>query len=80
MELVKFYQPLDQDRIRLASANTLGLRHIACIVEGVEDIVDTLKQKGRELIGEIQTYENMYELCYIRGPQGIILELDEQIK
>jgi catechol 2,3-dioxygenase-like lactoylglutathione lyase family enzyme len=79
LELVKFHQPLDPEGIRPASANTLGLRHIAFIVEDIEDIVETLKQKGRELVGEIQTFEDSYKLCYVRGPEGIILELAEQI-
>jgi len=79
LELAKFHQPVDQEGIRLASPNTLGLRHIAFVVEDIEGIVDTLKQKGRELVGEIQTYEDSYRLCYVRGPEGIIVELAEQI-
>jgi hypothetical protein len=59
------------------ACHTLGLRHIAFIVENVEDIVDTLKQKGRELVGEFQTYEALYRVCYIRGPEGMILQLAE---
>ncbi|PYT19836.1 MAG: glyoxalase, partial [Acidobacteria bacterium] len=43
-------------------------------------VVAKLKKKGAELFGEIQNYENAYKLCYVRGPEGIILELAEQIK
>jgi hypothetical protein len=50
------------------------------VVEGIEDIIDTLKQKGREVFSDIQTYEDPYKLCYFRGPEGIILELAEQIE
>jgi hypothetical protein len=39
-----------------------------------------LKKNGAELVGEIQTYENTYKLCYIRGPEGMILELAEQLE
>lgn len=80
IELVKFHTPSDENGIQPASANTLGIRHIAFAVEDIEAIVAKLKKKGAELIGEIQNYENAYKLCYIRGPEGIILELAEQIK
>jgi catechol 2,3-dioxygenase-like lactoylglutathione lyase family enzyme len=80
VELVKFHHPVDPEGIRPAAANTLGLRHIAFQVEDIEGIVSTLKQKGTKLVGEIQTYEDLWKLCYIRGPEGIILELAEQIK
>jgi hypothetical protein len=40
----------------------------------------SLKQKGIKLVGEIQTYEDLWKLCYIRGPEGIILELAEEIE
>lgn len=79
IELVKFHTPSDENGIQPASANTLGIRHIAFAVEDIEAIVAKLKKKGAELIGEIQNYENAYKLCYIRGPEGIILELAEQI-
>jgi catechol 2,3-dioxygenase-like lactoylglutathione lyase family enzyme len=80
LELIKFHQPADRESPQQASANTLGLRHVAFVVEGIEDIVDTLKQKGREVFSDIQTYEDSYKLCYFRGPEGIILELAEQIE
>jgi len=79
IELVKFHQPVDPDGIRILPANTLGLRHIAFEVDELDSIVKTLEQKGHELIGEVQTYENSWKLCYIRGPEGIILELAEKI-
>jgi len=73
LELVKFHQPVDQDGIRTVSANTLGLRHIAFQVEDIVGMVDTLKQKGIDLVGEIQTYEDSYKLCYVRGQRGLLL-------
>lgn len=80
IELVQFYTPSDEKGIQLPLANTLGIRHIAFAVEDIEAIVAKLKKNGAELIGEIQTYENAYKLCYVRGPEGMILELAEQIK
>ena len=61
-------------------ANTPGIRHIAFAVEDIEAIVAKLKKKGVEFFSEIQDYEGSYKLCLCRGPEGIILELDEQIK
>lgn len=80
IELVKFYMPSDEKGMQRPLANTLGIRHIAFAVEDIEAIVAKLKKKGAELFGEIQNYENAYKLCYVRGPEGIILELAEQIK
>ncbi|MUK87823.1 VOC family protein [Ornithinibacillus sp. L9] len=80
IELVKFHTPTDENGIQHPLANTLGIRHIAFAVEDIETLVANLKKKGAELIGEIQNYQNAYKLCYVRGPEGIILELAEQIK
>jgi catechol 2,3-dioxygenase-like lactoylglutathione lyase family enzyme len=80
LELVKFYKPLDEKGMQRPLANTLGIRHICFAVEDIEAVVAKLKKKGAELFGEIQNYENAYKLCYVRGPEGIILELAEQIK
>jgi catechol 2,3-dioxygenase-like lactoylglutathione lyase family enzyme len=80
IELAKFSTPLDEKGIRQSFANTLGIRHIAFAVEDIEALVAKLKKKGTENFSEIQTYENEYKLCYVRGPEGIILELAEQIK
>jgi len=78
IELAKFYTPSDEKGIQQSFAHTLGIRHITFDVEDIEAIVAKLKKKGTEIFSEIQTYENMYKLCYIRGPEGIILELAEQ--
>jgi catechol 2,3-dioxygenase-like lactoylglutathione lyase family enzyme len=80
IELVKFHTPSDEKGMQRPLANTLGIRHIAFVVEDIEAIVAKLKKNGTELFGEIQNYENAYKLCYVRGPEGIILELAEQIK
>jgi catechol 2,3-dioxygenase-like lactoylglutathione lyase family enzyme len=80
IELSKFHSPTDENGIQRSLANTLGIRHITFAVEDIEAIVAKLKKNGAELVGEIQTYENTYKLCYIRGPEGIILELAEQLE
>lgn len=80
IELVKFNAPTNEIGIRHPLANTLGIQHIAFAVEDIEALVTKLTKKGAELIGEISNYENAYKLCYVRGPEGIILELAEEIK
>ena len=79
LELAKFHTPTDQKGIQQSSTNTLGIRHIAFAVEDIEAIVAKLRKKGTELFGEIQNYENTYKVCYVRGLEGIIVELAEQI-
>lgn len=80
IELVKFHQPKDPKGIQPVAANTLGLRHITFQVEDLDGILKNLQQKGIKLVGEVQTYENSWKLCYIRGPEGIIIELAEQLQ
>lgn len=80
LELVKFYKPSDENEIQTPLANTLGIRHICFNVEDIEAIVSKLKKKGAEIFSDIEQYEESYKLCYVRGPEGIILELAEKIK
>lgn len=80
LELIKYHTPADKRDIQQPLANTLGIRHIAFVVDDIEATIAKLKKKGVEIFSEIQNYEDTYKLCYIRGPEGIILELAEQIK
>jgi catechol 2,3-dioxygenase-like lactoylglutathione lyase family enzyme len=80
LELVKFHHPIDEVGIQPSSANTLGLRHLCFEVEDLDGILTALKQKGHKLMGKVQTYENSWKLCYVRGPEEIILELAEKLQ
>jgi catechol 2,3-dioxygenase-like lactoylglutathione lyase family enzyme len=80
LELVRWHNPVDQAGVQPYAANTLGLRHLCFAVEGLDEMAASLRQKGHELMGEVQTYEDTYKLCYIRGPEGIIIELAEQLQ
>ncbi|MGN7410240.1 VOC family protein [Sporosarcina sp. SAFN-010] len=80
IELVKFYTPSDENDIQQPLANTLGIRHICFNVEDIEAIIAKLKKNGTEIFSEIEQYEESYKLCYVRGPEGIILELAEKIR
>ena len=80
IELIKFHSPSDEKGVQHHAMYTLGIRHIAFLVEDLEALLTKLKAKGAEVLGEIQIYENSYKLCYVRGPEGIILDLNERIK
>lgn len=79
VELVKFHHPVDEAGVQSSAPNTLGLRHLCFNVEGLDEILATLQRKGHALIGEVQTYQDLWKLCYIRGPEGIIIEFAEQL-
>jgi len=79
LELVKFHSPPLEEGDPQAPSNTPGLRHIAFQVEDIDDLVAGLRGRGTELVGELVRYENSYRLCYVRGPEGIIVELAEKI-
>jgi catechol 2,3-dioxygenase-like lactoylglutathione lyase family enzyme len=79
LELVKFHPPSNQGDNRHAPANTPGIRHIAFAVEDIDAVVAGLRARGAELVGELERYEDSYRLCYVRGPEGIIIELAERI-
>ena len=80
LELVKFHSPAQPDGSPSAPANATGIRHVTFLVEDVNDVVARLCEKhGAELVGTIEDYENIYRLCYIRGPEGIIVELTQEL-
>ena len=62
-----------------APANALGIRRIMFAVDDVDDVVGRLHSHGAELVGEIAQYEDVYRLCFLRGPEGIIIGLAEQL-
>jgi catechol 2,3-dioxygenase-like lactoylglutathione lyase family enzyme len=62
-----------------APANTLGIRRIMFAVDDIDDVVARLRAHGAELVGEVARYEDIYRLCYVRGPEGIVVGLAEQL-
>ena len=80
LELTKFRHPqLVESEPAIAPPNTLGLRSVMFAVESVDDTIARLRAHGAELIGEVAQYEDMYRLCYVRGPAGIIVALAEEL-
>jgi catechol 2,3-dioxygenase-like lactoylglutathione lyase family enzyme len=62
-----------------APANTLGIRRIMFAVDDIDEVVARLLTHGAELVGDVVQYEDVYRLCYVRGPEGIIVGLAEQL-
>jgi predicted enzyme related to lactoylglutathione lyase len=62
-----------------APVNTLGIRRIMFAVEDIDEVLARLRARGAELVGELEQYEDSYRLCYVRGPEGIIIALAEQL-
>jgi catechol 2,3-dioxygenase-like lactoylglutathione lyase family enzyme len=80
LELTKFRNPkLVEIEPAIAPPNALGLRSVMFTVESVDDTVSRMRAYGAELVGEVAQYENLYRLCYIRGPGGIIVALAEEL-
>jgi catechol 2,3-dioxygenase-like lactoylglutathione lyase family enzyme len=80
LELAKFLTPpAVSPEPGNAPANTLGIRRIMFAVDDIEDVLAHLQAHGAELIGEVVQYEDIYRLCYLRGPEGIIVALAEEL-
>ena len=80
LELTKFHTP---KAIRAepenALGNTLGLRSVMFAVDDIDATLAGLRARGAELVGEVVQYEDSYRLCYVRGPEGIIVALAQQL-
>jgi len=62
-----------------APSNTLGIRRIMFAVDDLDDVLARLRTRGGELVGDVAQYEDAYRLCFVRGPDGIIIGLAEQM-
>jgi catechol 2,3-dioxygenase-like lactoylglutathione lyase family enzyme len=79
LELAKFHAPPGPGGDPDAPANTPGIRHVTFAVDDIDAVVANLRTRGAELVGEVERYKDSYRLCYVRGPEGIIVELAEKI-
>jgi catechol 2,3-dioxygenase-like lactoylglutathione lyase family enzyme len=80
LELAKFHTPTAVSaEPENALGNTLGLRSIMFAVDDIDATVAGLRAHGAELVGEVVQYQDSYRLCYVRGPEGIIVALAEQL-
>ena len=79
LELSKFHAPSGPGGDRHAPANAPGIRHVTFEVDDLDAVLTGLRAHGAELVGEVERYEDIYRLCYVRGPEGIIVELAERL-
>jgi len=79
LELTKFQTPPATTVQPNAPVNTLGMGRIMFAVDNIEDVLARLQAHGAELVGEVVRYEDSYQLCYVRGPEGIVIALAEPL-
>lgn len=79
LELSRFLSPSVIADHRNAPVNALGYLRVMFAVEDIDDTLERLKKKGAELVGEVVQYENTYRLCYIRGPEGLLIGLAQEL-
>jgi catechol 2,3-dioxygenase-like lactoylglutathione lyase family enzyme len=80
VELARFHAPDAAPGVpRDAPANTLGIRRAMFAVDDIEDVVTRLRAHGADLVGELVDYEDVYRLCYVRGPEGIVVGLAQEL-
>jgi catechol 2,3-dioxygenase-like lactoylglutathione lyase family enzyme len=79
LEISQFLAPATISDHRTAPVNALGYLRVMFAVDNLDELLSRLSKHGAELVGEIVQYENLYRLCYIRGTEGIIIGLAEQL-
>ena len=79
LELTKFQAPAAVSAEPNAPVNTLGIGRIMFAVDDIDDVLARLRTHGAELVGEVEQYEDSYRLCYVRGPEGILVALAEPL-
>jgi len=79
LELSRFNTPPATTVEPNAPMNTLGIRRIMFAVDDIEAVLARLRPHGAELVGEVEQYEDSYRLCYVRGPEGILVALAQQL-
>lgn len=79
LELSRFQKPAAIRTEPNMPVNTLGIGRIMFVVTDIDDTVARLKKHGAELVGEVVQYEDIYRLCYLRGPEGIMVALAEEL-
>lgn len=79
IELARFQRPAAVAGKQGAPVNTLGMGRLMFAVEDLNEVLARLKAHGAELLGEIVQYENVYLLCYVRGPEGILIALAQPL-
>jgi len=79
LELSQFHSPKTVSDHRTAPVNSLGYLRIMFRVDNLDELLPRLEKYGAEVVGEVVNYENIYRLCYIRGTEGLLIGLAEQL-
>jgi catechol 2,3-dioxygenase-like lactoylglutathione lyase family enzyme len=79
LELSRFLTPPAVSDHRNAPVNSLGYLRVMFAVDNIDETLARLSERGAQLVGEVVQYEDVYRLCYIRGPEGLLIGLAEQI-
>lgn len=79
LELSRFLEPQVVSDHRTAPVNSLGYLRVMFQVENLDELLSRLAKHGAQVVGEVVNYENIYRLCYIRGTEGILIGLAEQV-
>lgn len=79
LELSRFIKPATIADHRTAPVNSLGYLRVMFKVDNIDELVARLTKQGAELVGQVVNYQNIYKLCYIRGVEGLLVGLAEQI-
>lgn len=79
LELSRFLTPATVSDHRTAPVNSLGYLRLMFTVDNIDELVSRLIRQGAELVGEVVQYEDIYRLCYIRGTEGLLIGLAEQL-
>jgi len=79
LEISRFLNPPTVADHRMAPVNALGYLRVMFTVEEIDELLLRLRKRGAQLVGEVVQYEDLYRLCYIRGPEGLLIGLAEQL-
>ncbi|MFL6354377.1 MAG: DDE-type integrase/transposase/recombinase, partial [Bryobacteraceae bacterium] len=79
LELSRFLSPPPAADHRDAPVNALGYLRVMFAVDDIDETLETLRKRGAQLVGEVVQYKNAYRLCYIRGPEGLLIGLAQEL-
>jgi catechol 2,3-dioxygenase-like lactoylglutathione lyase family enzyme len=79
LELSRFLRPIVVADHRTAPVNALGYLRAMFTVDNIDDTLERLRRRGAELVGEVVQYKDVYRLCYIRGPEGLLIGLAQEL-
>jgi catechol 2,3-dioxygenase-like lactoylglutathione lyase family enzyme len=79
LELSRFLRPAVVADHRNAPVNALGYLRVMFAVDDIDDTLERLRKRGAQVVGEVVQYKNAYRLCYIRGPEGLLVGLAQEL-